>query len=139
MFSDFTRWLFPHSAVHTCLQKAIPRQNGSAKITLFPCELATILTGHKMQGQTVDNIMMGSMSPKHKFGKTGWIYVVLSRLRSIEGLFLLNPLETNIQKYKPRKELENEMKRLSKIQERTMSRLRPIILNMSEVEYQLKS
>ena len=92
-----------------------------------------------MQGQTVDNIMMGSMSPKHKFGKTGWIYVVLSRLRSIEGLFLLNPLETNIQKYKPRKELENEMKRLSKIQERTMSRLRPIILNMSEVEYQLKS
>lgn len=62
--------------------------NGSAKNTLFPCELATILTGHKMQGQTVANIMMGSMSPKHKFVKTGWIYVVLSKVRSIEGLFL---------------------------------------------------
>ena len=130
---------FPILPYTHVFKKLFHGKNGSAKNTLFPCELATILTGHKMQGQTVANIMMGSMSPKHKFVKTGWIYVVLSKVRSIEGLFLLNLLETNIKKYKPSKELENEMKRLSKIQERTMSRLRPIILNMSEVEYQLKS
>ena len=70
------------------------------KTTLFPCELATVLTGHKMQGQTVPSVILGNLSARHKYGRTGWIYVVLSRVTTVSGLKLMTPLETNPEKYK---------------------------------------
>lgn len=95
----------------------------TVRTTLYPCELAPVLTGHKMQGQTVDSIILGNLSPKHKYGKTGWIYVVLSRVTSISGLHLLTRLECNPKKYKPREEIKEEMKRLHSIEQETMARI----------------
>ncbi len=95
----------------------------TARTTLFPCELATVLTGHKMQGQTMNSIILGNLSTRHKYGSTGWIYVVLSRVTSLSGLQTLIPLETNIHKFKSRTEIKEEMNRLCNIQESTITRL----------------
>ena len=102
----------------------------TVRTTLFPCELATVLTGHKMQGQTMNSIVLGNLSARHKFGSTGWIYVVLSRVTSLSGLHTLIRLEKNILKFKPRTEIKEEMNRLVNIQERTKTRLHKTIFEM---------
>ena len=94
------------------------------KTTLFPCELATVLTGRKMQGQTVPSIILGNLSARHKYGRTGWIYVVLSRVTTVSGLKLMTPLENNPEKYKPRDEITDEMGRMVKLEKGTVSRLK---------------
>ena len=101
-------------------------QNFSVKTTLFLCEMAIILTGHKMQGQTLQSVILGNLSRIHKYGRTGWIYVVFSRVTSLSGLFLMTPLEENPEKYKSRKEITNEMERLQSIEKKTLLRLNKI-------------
>ncbi len=100
----------------------------TVRATLFPCEIASVLTGHKMQGQTVNSIILGNLLAKHKYGRTGWIYVVLSRVTSLAGLQILTQLEKDPLKYKPRKEIKDEMDRLNGIQMKTRTRLRKVIL-----------
>ena len=82
------------------------------KITQFPCVLSSVLTGHKVQGNSVDSIILGSMSSHHRYGANGWLYVVLSRARQLRGLFLLEPVESDSRKYKPRHDVMDEMTRL---------------------------
>jgi hypothetical protein len=93
------------------------------KITQFPCVLSSVLTGHKVQGISVDSIMIGSMSSHHRNGATGWLYVVLSRVRRLQGLFLLEPLESDPRKYKPRRDVMDEMTRFRCLQDSTLRRL----------------
>ena len=96
----------------------------NVKTTLFPCELANVLTGHKMQGQTLHSVTLGNLSARHKYGRTGWIYVVLSRVTTVSGLHLMTPLELNPKKYKPREEIKEEMERLGCLSKLTISRLK---------------
>lgn len=128
-FPSLTQGCFP--LVPMTKNTTVPLGNGdetfSVKTTLFPCEIANILTGHKMQGQTVESIVLGNLSIKHKLGRTGWIYVVLSRVTSVAGLRLLTPLDNNPKKFKPRNEVTQEMKRLDCIEQLTMSRLNKIV------------
>ena len=77
-----------------------------------------------MQGQTVPSVILGNLSARHKYGRTGWIYVVLSRVTTVSGLKLMTPLETNPEKYKPRDEITDEMRRLVKLEKGTVSRLK---------------
>jgi hypothetical protein len=57
------------------------------KATQLPFVLNFATTGHKLQGASVDNIFI------HNWNKTNnWAYVVLSRVRTREGLFLRMPL-----------------------------------------------
>ena len=98
----------------------------TVKTTLFPCEISTILTAHKMQGQTVDSIVLGNLSPIHKYGRSGLIYVVFSRVTSINGLNLMVLLDENPLNYKPRIEIKEEMKRLKIIEKKTIDRLHNI-------------
>lgn len=94
--------------------------------TLFPCEIATVLIGHQMQGQTVQSIILGNLSARHKFGRTGWIYVVLSRVTSLGGLHLMTRLEEKPPKFKIRTEVREEMKRLKRLEKATIKRLKNI-------------
>lgn len=50
-------------------------------ILQLSCELALILTGYKMEGQTLHPIIVGSISKYQQNGKSGWIYVILSRIQ----------------------------------------------------------
>ena len=94
------------------------------KVTQLPCVSALVLiTGHKIQGRTLDAVILGALSRIHKSGRSGWIYVILSRVRTLNGLFLLTLLETDPKKYKPRTDVMTEMNRLHLIEKSTLARL----------------
>ena len=95
----------------------------SVTIIQFPCTLAYFITGHKVQGQSLNSVILGTLSPIHQYGTTGWIYVILSRVRTLSGLFLLTKLCTDVTKYKPRLNVMREMSRLREIEKITLIRL----------------
>ena len=82
------------------------------KLTQLPivCNIAT--TGHKLQGTTKEKIVVIDFN----YGLRNWIYVVLSRVTSLAGLFLKKPLDFNKLKG-PSRELLIEMKRLKCLEE----------------------
>ena len=51
-------------------------------------------TGHKLQGSSVDHLFVHAW-----YQKGNWPYVVLSRVRTISGLFLREPLLFDVRKY----------------------------------------
>ena len=53
----------------------------------FGVNLNKATTGHKIQGTTLKRMMVTSWSYTHN-----WIYVVLPRVRRLEGLFMCNKL-----------------------------------------------
>lgn len=59
-------------------------------ITQLPINMNDATTGHKLQGMSKDKLIVVSWS-----FKPNWVYVVLSRVRTLKGLFLLKPLPTN--------------------------------------------
>ncbi len=62
----------------------------------------------------------------HRSGQSGWIYVILSRVRTLKGLFLLTKLEEDYRKYLPRKNVMKEMSRLRRIEKSTIARIHSI-------------
>ena len=64
-------------------------------ITQIPVNMNDATTGHKLQGMSVDNLLVASWSFMEN-----WIYVVLSRVRTLKGLFLLKALpKTSLEKF----------------------------------------
>ena len=66
-------------------------------------------TGHKLQGISKDLIVItswptGGLAAMFK----NWEYVVLSRVRTISGLFLIKPIDMN-KSFKPSEELKRYM------------------------------
>jgi hypothetical protein len=57
------------------------------KIHQFPVNLSLATTGHKLQGMTKDILILAEISTK-----SNWLYVVLSRVTTLAGLFLMMPL-----------------------------------------------
>ena len=57
-------------------------------MTQFPvnCNIAT--TCHKLQGKTFQKLVINSLN----YGTKNWIYVVLSRLTTFNGLIILNQI-----------------------------------------------
>jgi hypothetical protein len=72
----------------------------------FPVGLNHATTGHKLQGKSVDSLVIVEWSIVKN-----WAYVVLSRVRSLEGLFLLKPIREDID-FEPKIEYLNMMVRL---------------------------
>jgi len=89
----------------------------------LPCVLSLVLTGHKTQGLTTDSIILSGLAPKDKSGVSGWLYVILSRVKTIEGLFLMENIEKNPTKYSARNDVKREMNRLRAINLQTIQRL----------------
>ena len=59
-------------------------------ITQIPINMNGATTGHKLQGMSVDKLLVVLWSFMEN-----WIYVVLSRVRTLKGLYLLKPLPKN--------------------------------------------
>ena len=57
-------------------------------MTQVPINASDAITGHKLQGLTKDNLIVYSWNRS-----TNWTYVVLSRVRTLNGLFLMKPLK----------------------------------------------
>ncbi|KAK4003752.1 hypothetical protein OUZ56_005507 [Daphnia magna] len=119
--TEVTSAIFKHSSP---LQREVTSfATLPVKVTQFPCVSALVLTGHKIQGRTLDAVILGALSRIHKTGHSGWIYVILSRVRTVNNLFLLTPLEEDLKKYKPRTDVMTEMNRLRLIEIATLARL----------------
>ena len=77
--------------------------------TQFPIISNTATTGHKLQGATLDSLYVNGW-----YYRKNWVYVVLSRVRTMKGLFLLQPLLLDMEKYKQN---ENMVAMITKVKD----------------------
>jgi hypothetical protein len=93
------------------------------KVTQFECIPAYSLTCHKYQGQTANAVLLAGFghgprvqstgrAEANRCGTKGWLYVALSRVRTLDSLFLLSPIQTDAEKYVRRFDVIAEMDRL---------------------------
>lgn len=80
-------------------------------IRQIPVIPAGAITGHKCQGQTCDSLLVASFG-RYAKGADGWLYVALSRVRTMDGVFLAEPLSENPADFKQRHAVDAEMTRL---------------------------
>ena len=64
------------------------------KLNQFPIVRNTGTTGHKLQGKTVSSILVYEFH----YG-TNWPYVVMSRVKTMCGLFLRTKLDDDLSRY----------------------------------------
>jgi hypothetical protein len=74
-----------------------------SRILMFPVNNDLATAGHKLQGMTKKFLIVSSIN----YNTANWIYVVLSRGTSLDGLFLMQPLKPNFNS-KPKKLLQEE-------------------------------
>lgn len=84
----------------------IKRLNQTLNITHFPVLLNYATTGHKLQGKSLDHLIISEWNATEN-----WAYVVLSRVRTLDGLFLFEPIPLDIN-FEPSEKYKNMMKRL---------------------------
>jgi hypothetical protein len=63
------------------------RQHIKIKLTQFPLNIANARTVHKLQGRSLENLFLSTLDYTDN-----WIYVALSRVKTLKGLFLRKPL-----------------------------------------------
>jgi hypothetical protein len=79
-----------HFAVplYDIIDKNTPRIWRRCRFKQFPLNIATARTIHKLQGCSIDNLVISI------WDYTGnWIYVALSRVKAMTGLFIRNELD----------------------------------------------
>lgn len=125
LFKNFPNGCFPVSPLANRIFVYLPGkpEKCGVRVLQFPCVLSLLLTGHKVQGKTLSNVVLASLSTIHQYGTTGWLYVVLSRVKKLSGLFTLVKLSLDVKKYKKRNDVLKEMSRLEKIETATLMRL----------------
>jgi hypothetical protein len=67
----------------------------------FPIISNSCTTGHKLQGSTMDELLVDEWQYKQN-----WVYVVLSRVKTMKGLYIRTKLKEDLEKY----EMPVEMK-----------------------------
>ena len=76
--------------------------------TAFPIISNNCTTGHKLQGCTVDSILVNDWHYKQN-----WVYVVLSRVKTMKGLCLRKKLDTNLDKYTKSEDMKAMIKKFA--------------------------
>jgi hypothetical protein len=66
-----------------------PTRKLSLKAIQLPVVSNTATTGHKLQGATIDDLFVHAWN----YSCTSWVYVVLSRVRTMKGLIFRKPLK----------------------------------------------
>ena len=62
---------------------------GNAKVKQIPVNSNIATTGHKLQGMSKDVLIINNWD----YRCANWVYVVLSRVRTLAGLYLMKPLD----------------------------------------------
>ena len=94
----------------------------------FPLSLGWAVTIHKVQGMTVDEIVVDMMEQKGKY-KVGQAYVALSHVRKYEKLHIINYRHHQI---RTSRKVHREMKRLRKVENRLPPLPKPVIVQYHE-------
>jgi len=100
--------------------------NGSSKrpkrrakiiqLSQFPFNVANARTVHKLQGKSLENLMVSNWSHT-----VNWMCVVLSRVRTSGGLFLRIPLDFNKMNTNDTIQMRNKTKAFLQLFRRTKS------------------
>ena len=64
------------------------RATFNLKLEQFPLNIANARTAHKLQGRTIENLVISNWSMQQ-----GWACVALSRVRTLKGVCLRKPLD----------------------------------------------
>ena len=92
----------PHKYAHT-------RFKVRCNMTQFPVNLNNATTEHKLQSMTKDIIIVVSWPKGETF--CNWEYIALSRVCSLQGLYLFEPIDMN-KSFEPSDELKSYFKRI---------------------------
>ena len=87
---------------------AVAKAEFRCKMNQFPVNCNDATTGHKLQGMSKDVIIITSWPSGGLF--KNWEYVVLSRVRTRDGLYLFEPIDMT-KSFKPSEELALFFKR----------------------------
>ena len=86
-------------------------------MTQLPINMNDATTGHKLQGMSKDKLIVVSWS-----FIPNWIYVVLSQVRTLKGLFLLKPLPGNcLEKFRVPRDLQAFERRMRNLESQVIS------------------
>ena len=92
-------------------------QTPGVTMTQLPINMNDATTGHKLQGMSKDKLIVVSWS-----FIPNWIYVVLSRVRTLKGLFLLKPLPANcLEKFRVPRDLQAFERRMRNLESQVIS------------------
>jgi hypothetical protein len=89
-------------------------EKSTLKLTQFPININVGTTCHKLQGATKSFLVVTEFD----YATENWIYVALSRVKTLSGLFLLKPI--NFQKIRLSQKLLKEMESLEKREKLTL-------------------
>ena len=84
------------------------------------------ISGHKTQGKTLDKLIVGSWG-RYKYGSEGWLYTILSRVADLNDLYILEALPLNIKRFKPRKTVLLENRRIHQLATTTMTSIEKLM------------
>ena len=76
------------------------RQMQRVAMVQFPLNLNDATTAHKLQGSSKNMLIVNDWFYSH-----GWVYTVLSRVRTLKGLFLMKPLAFEKHRFETPREL----------------------------------
>ena len=93
-----------------------------SKIQSFLAYTMASLTGHKVQGATLHSIIIGPWGC-YKHGADGWVNVILSRVRDLAILYILEKLPEDPKLYKKRVEVAAENSRIKYLSDLTFEKL----------------
>jgi hypothetical protein len=87
------------------------------RILQFPFNLSLAITGHKLQGMTLDIMILSEIHLQQN-----WLYVLLSRVTTRYGLYLMKPLSKEM--FRPlSRNLKRELEWLRKLELQLLGRL----------------
>ena len=93
--------------------KSIPQKIRGLRMTQFPVNWNIATTGHKLQGQTKKHLIVTLWN----YGLKNWIYMVLSKVKTLNRLLLVNKLNDDLTKYQISDDLKRDEERLDDLDE----------------------
>ena len=85
----------------------------------LPVNISTALTGHKLQGRSKDTLIITSWPNfSNIYIFTNWEYAVLSRMRTLSGLYQFEPIDET-KSFTPSEEFIEFIKRTKRCEKNT--------------------
>ena len=92
------------------------KTEAKCRMTQIPVVLADTITGHKLQGMTIPNVIIVSWGTF----ANNWPYVVLSRCTTFDGLYLFEPISMD-KSFAPSRDLVEYLRRAERLQNYILS------------------